>query len=60
VILVDANILLYASNAEADQHAESRNWLDSKLDGARRSGCHGQACLHFFVSRRTQEHFAAH
>lgn len=34
MILVDANILLYASNAEADQHAESRNWLDSKLDGA--------------------------
>jgi predicted nucleic acid-binding protein len=34
VILVDVNILLYASNAEADQHAESRDWLDGKLGGA--------------------------
>jgi toxin-antitoxin system PIN domain toxin len=34
VILVDANILIYASNAEADQHAESRDWLDAKLNGA--------------------------
>jgi toxin-antitoxin system PIN domain toxin len=33
VILVDVNILLYASNAEADQHAESREWLDGKLGG---------------------------
>jgi len=34
VILVDANILLYACNAAADQHVESRNWLDGKLNGA--------------------------
>ena len=34
MILVDANLLIYASNAEADQHAESRAWLDGKLDGA--------------------------
>jgi toxin-antitoxin system PIN domain toxin len=34
VILVDVNILLYASNAEADQHAESRDWLDGRLSGA--------------------------
>ena len=34
MILVDANILIYASNAEADQHAESRDWLDAKLNGA--------------------------
>jgi hypothetical protein len=33
VILVDVNILLYASNAEADQHAESREWLDGKVGG---------------------------
>jgi toxin-antitoxin system PIN domain toxin len=33
VILVDANILIYASNAEADLHAESRDWLDGKLGG---------------------------
>ncbi len=34
MILVDANILIYACNAEADQHAESRDWLDAKLNGA--------------------------
>ena len=34
MILVDANSLIYACNAEADQHAESRDWLDAKLNGA--------------------------
>jgi toxin-antitoxin system PIN domain toxin len=34
VILIDANILLYACNAAADLHTESRNWLDAKLNGA--------------------------
>jgi uncharacterized protein len=34
VILVDVNILLYASNAEADGHAKSREWLDNKIAGA--------------------------
>jgi uncharacterized protein len=33
VILVDANILIYATNAESDQHAGSRDWLDRKLSG---------------------------
>jgi uncharacterized protein len=33
VILVDANILIYATNAEADQHAESHKWLDGKIGG---------------------------
>jgi len=34
MILVDVNILVYASNAEADQHAGSRSWLDEQLSGA--------------------------
>jgi uncharacterized protein len=34
VILVDANILLYAYNAEAEQHAKSRAWLETTLSGA--------------------------
>jgi toxin-antitoxin system PIN domain toxin len=38
VILVDANILIYASNAEADQHTESRAWLDEKFGGPARVG----------------------
>jgi predicted nucleic acid-binding protein len=57
VILVDVNILLYASNAEADQNAESRDWLGwvarPRLD------YHGRPCWRFCGSRRTQERFAA-
>ena len=34
MILVDANILLYAYNAEAEQHAKSRAWLETALSGA--------------------------
>ena len=33
MILVDANIHIYATNAESDQHAASRDWLDRKLSG---------------------------
>jgi predicted nucleic acid-binding protein len=35
VIRVDANILILATNAESDQHAESRDWLDRKLESER-------------------------
>jgi len=31
--LVDANVLLYASNASIRQHDNSRRWLDSSLSG---------------------------
>jgi uncharacterized protein len=31
--LVDANILLYADNADADQHLAARNWLVKALSG---------------------------
>ena len=34
MILVDANILLYACNSAAAPHAKSRDWLDEKLNGA--------------------------
>jgi uncharacterized protein len=34
VILVDANILVYASNAESQQHAASQDWLDAQLSGS--------------------------
>ena len=33
MILVDANILLYARNSTIDLHAKSRDWLDEKLNG---------------------------
>lgn len=32
--LVDANVLLYAVNEDADHHAESKQWLDRSLSGA--------------------------
>jgi toxin-antitoxin system PIN domain toxin len=34
VLLVDANVLLYAVNSDTDHHAESRAWLDGALGGA--------------------------
>ena len=33
MILVDANILVYASNVESDQHAAARAWLDQQING---------------------------
>jgi toxin-antitoxin system PIN domain toxin len=34
VILVDANLLVYASNTAAPEHARARDWLDRRLNGA--------------------------
>lgn len=31
--LVDANVLLYAVNSDADHHSASRSWLDQALNG---------------------------
>ncbi|MGI8518622.1 MAG: type II toxin-antitoxin system VapC family toxin [Acidimicrobiia bacterium] len=31
--LVDANVLLYAVNSDAQRHEQSRNWLDGALSG---------------------------
>jgi toxin-antitoxin system PIN domain toxin len=33
VILVDANVLLYAVNQDAARHREARRWLDDALSG---------------------------
>src|ERR1051325_8711870 len=33
MILVDANLLLYAYNPRADQHDASRQWLEAALSG---------------------------
>jgi uncharacterized protein len=37
-ILVDANLLIYAYNAPAPQHAAANNWLESRLAGPDRVG----------------------
>lgn len=34
MILVDANVLLYAVNTDAEHHDRSRRWLDEALSGA--------------------------
>ena len=47
MILVDANILLYACNAAADLHVESRDWLDEKLNGTARVGLPWSSLLAF-------------
>jgi uncharacterized protein len=39
VILVDANLLLYAEDGRAPQHKRSREWWDQQLSGA------GPVCL---------------
>ena len=33
MILVDANVLLYASNRAAPEHERAREWLDDRLNG---------------------------
>lgn len=38
MILVDANILLYAHVEDFDQHARARDWLDEQLAGPTRVG----------------------
>lgn len=34
MILVDANLLFYAANRAAPEHARARSWLDERLNGS--------------------------
>ena len=47
MILVDANLLLYAVNADAPEHAPSKAWLDGALSGATRVGVAWPSLLAF-------------
>jgi toxin-antitoxin system PIN domain toxin len=38
VILVDANLLVYAANLAAPEHDAARDWLDGRLSGTTRVG----------------------
>jgi toxin-antitoxin system PIN domain toxin len=38
VILVDANLLIYAVNADAPRHAAARAWLEAMLSGTTEVG----------------------
>jgi toxin-antitoxin system PIN domain toxin len=47
VILVDANILLYAANHSAPDHDRALKWLDGKLNGSARVGLPWPSLLAF-------------
>jgi toxin-antitoxin system PIN domain toxin len=47
VILVDANLLLFAANRAAPEHARARAWLDDRLNGTARVGLPWPSLLAF-------------
>lgn len=47
MILVDANLLIYAYSAGAAQHAGARDWLESALSGRRRVGLPWESIVAF-------------
>jgi toxin-antitoxin system PIN domain toxin len=47
VILVDANLLLYAANHDAPEHQAARSWLDERLNGTVRVGLPWPSLLGF-------------
>jgi toxin-antitoxin system PIN domain toxin len=47
VILVDANLLVYAANRAAPEHAAARDWLDTRLSGTARVGLPWPSLLAF-------------
>jgi hypothetical protein len=47
VILVDANLLVYAHVKSSPRHAQSREWLDSKLNSHERVGLPWESLLAF-------------
>jgi uncharacterized protein len=47
VNVVDANVLLYAVNVDADRHSASREWLDRSLSGGGTVGFSWLAMLAF-------------
>lgn len=47
MILVDANLLVYAANHSAPEHERARAWLDDRLNGAARVGMPWPSLLAF-------------
>lgn len=47
MILVDANLLIYAANLDAVEHERSRQWLDQQLSGPTRVGLPWPSLLAF-------------
>jgi predicted nucleic acid-binding protein len=47
VILVDANLLIYAYSSSFPQHAAAREWLDQQINGSTRVGLPWASLLAF-------------
>lgn len=47
MILVDANLLVYAANQTAPEHERARTWLDARLNGTARVGLPWPSLLAF-------------
>jgi len=47
VILLDANLLIYAANRAAPEHERAREWLDAQLSGSARVGLPWPSLLAF-------------
>lgn len=47
MILVDANLLIYASSPESTRHADAKAWLDERLNGSTRVGLPWPSLLAF-------------
>ena len=47
MILVDANLLVYAANQSAPEHQDARPWLDARLSGTVRIGLPWPSLLAF-------------
>jgi uncharacterized protein len=47
LILVDANLLLYAANRAAPEHEQAKSWLDENLNGTVRVGLPWPSLLAF-------------
>ena len=47
MILVDANLLVYAANLAAPEHDAARDWLDTRLSGTARVGLPWPSLLAF-------------
>jgi toxin-antitoxin system PIN domain toxin len=47
VILIDANVLLYAAHQSAPEHERARTWLDDRLSGTPRVGLPWPSLLAF-------------
>lgn len=47
MILIDVNLLLYASNAADQRHEAARTWLDAQMNGTARVGLPWQSAIGF-------------